>query len=849
MTWPKAKPELKIVVSNDPPEPPPPEPAPEQVEMPFAMVNGEPLTQLPRDLYIPPQALEVFLEAFEGPLDLLLYLIRKQNLDILDIPLAEITRQYMTYIELMEGLQFELAGEYMVMAATLAEIKSRMLLPRPKVDADGIEEDPRAELVRRLQEYERFKRAAENIDALPRLERDVFATSAELKDRQVVRVLPQISLQEMLLAFKDVVVRSEMFAHHHIQRERSVSARADGRHSDFSGAGEFRRIHPPVPLQRRADGGHGYLHGDARAGARGSDRDRAGGAVCSVACARFGTGPHTACCFRQRRRGHRAGARGHAGGDRHHGCLLWTRISSTILTLRTTSLTWNRKMSYRLRLMRPAHERVLHPQCPRSRPAGRGQAAAVAELGQLFDENTRPKVDDIRATLEALAAEYSNRGLEVKETAAGFRIQVRREFASEISRLWPERPARYSRALLETLALIAYRQPITRAEIEAVRGVAVNPNIVKTVIERNWVRVVGHRDVPGRPELLGTTREFLDYFGLRSLDELPPLAELKAMGDYNLQLELPNAGALGVEKVDGDVEVEGTDGVAVAVAGLLSSEVVVEGESADANGARDETSPDVASAAADGASGDAAHDSVVDAAGVQDEGSHGATAQADGDASDSARDAVADAAGVHGEGTHDAAVQANVDAGNVAHDAVADASGMHGEGTHDAAVQANVDASNSAHDAVADASGMHGEGTHDPAAQADGDASDNAHDAVADAVGVHDEGAHDAAAQADGDASDNVRDAAADAVAVHDVVPAAAGGAHDDTEADRTLTSGNVSKHTAASDEADTSDSAISSESLDALDDATDDDSDEDELSADGHGSRELVAAPRDIDD
>jgi segregation and condensation protein A len=222
----KAKPELKIVVSNDPPEPPPLEPAPEQVEMPFAMVNGEPLTQLPRDLYIPPQALEVFLEAFEGPLDLLLYLIRKQNLDILDIPLAEITRQYMTYIELMEGLQFELAGEYMVMAATLAEIKSRMLLPRPKVDADGIEEDPRAELVRRLQEYERFKRAAENIDALPRLDRDVFSTSAELKDRQVVRVLPQISLQEMLLAFKDVVVRSEMFAHHHIQRERlSVRAR------------------------------------------------------------------------------------------------------------------------------------------------------------------------------------------------------------------------------------------------------------------------------------------------------------------------------------------------------------------------------------------------------------------------------------------------------------------------------------------------------------------------------------------------------------------------------------------------------------------------------------------------
>jgi len=216
----KRKPELRIVVSNAPPPAAHAEAPPEQVEMPFAMVNGEPVTQLPHDLYIPPQALEVFLEAFEGPLDLLLYLIRRQNLDILDIPLAEITRQYMRYIELMQELQLELAGEYLVMAATLAEIKSRMLLPRPKLDGDGEELDPRAELVRRLQEYERFKRAAEDIDALPRLERDVWATSAELKDRQVVRVLPQITLPEMLVAFKEVVARAQMFAHHHIQRER-----------------------------------------------------------------------------------------------------------------------------------------------------------------------------------------------------------------------------------------------------------------------------------------------------------------------------------------------------------------------------------------------------------------------------------------------------------------------------------------------------------------------------------------------------------------------------------------------------------------------------------------------------
>ncbi len=172
-----------------------------------------------------------------------------------------------------------------------------------------------------------------------------------------------------------------------------------------------------------------------------------------------------------------------------------------------------------------------------------GRPLQIADLAALFEEPLRPERERIRAALDALAADYGGRGIELKETASGFRVQVRRELAEEISRLWPERPARYSRALLETLALIAYRQPITRGEIEAVRGVAVNPNIVKTLLERNWVRVVGQRDVPGRPELLGTTREFLDYFGLKRLDELPPLAELKAMADLNVQLDL-DAGAL-----------------------------------------------------------------------------------------------------------------------------------------------------------------------------------------------------------------------------------------------------------------------------------------------------------------
>ena len=214
---PSSRPSLRLV-----PQVPPPVTseagAPTQTEMPFAIVEGEPVTELPRDLYIPPHALEVFLEAFEGPLDLLLYLIRRQNLDILDIPIAEITRQYVQYIELMKEMQFELAGEYLVMAATLAEIKSRMLLPRSS-DGEEEEEDPRAELVRRLQEYERFKKAAEDIDALERLERDVLQANADVVERPVVTKLPDIALKELLIAFKDVLDRSTMFARHHVQRE------------------------------------------------------------------------------------------------------------------------------------------------------------------------------------------------------------------------------------------------------------------------------------------------------------------------------------------------------------------------------------------------------------------------------------------------------------------------------------------------------------------------------------------------------------------------------------------------------------------------------------------------------
>ncbi len=190
---------------------------PSQGELPFAIVHGEEISAPPEDLYIPPDALEVFLETFEGPLDLLLYLIRRQNLDILDIPIADITAQYMDYVEMMRNINLDLAAEYLVMAAMLAEIKSRMLLPRHEEIED--EDDPRAELVRRLQEYERFKKAATDIDELPRKGRDNFDTSVEVIRAPKIKPEPHVDLRDILLAFQDILKQVDMQKHHEIERE------------------------------------------------------------------------------------------------------------------------------------------------------------------------------------------------------------------------------------------------------------------------------------------------------------------------------------------------------------------------------------------------------------------------------------------------------------------------------------------------------------------------------------------------------------------------------------------------------------------------------------------------------
>ncbi len=184
-----------------------------------AIVLGEVVTDLPQDLYIPPDALRVFLETFQGPLDLLLYLIKKQNIDILDIPVAKITHQYMGYVEVMQGLQLELVGEYLLMAAMLTEIKSRLLLPKSKTEEEDDGLDPRAELVRRLQEYERFKTAAEKIDELERVDRDIYVADAQAPAMDLEHTRPAVELTEIMLAFREVLERAKLYESHQVTKE------------------------------------------------------------------------------------------------------------------------------------------------------------------------------------------------------------------------------------------------------------------------------------------------------------------------------------------------------------------------------------------------------------------------------------------------------------------------------------------------------------------------------------------------------------------------------------------------------------------------------------------------------
>jgi segregation and condensation protein B len=255
-----------------------------------------------------------------------------------------------------------------------------------------------------------------------------------------------------------------------------------------------------------------------------------------------------------------------------------------------------------------------------------GRPLASDELVTLFDERDGSNAEEVRAAIEVLRTEYETRALELTEVASGYRIQIKASVAQPVSRLWQERPTKYSRALLETLALVAYRQPITRGEIEQIRGVAVNPNIIKTLLERSWIRVVGHRDVPGKPELLGTTRDFLDYFSLRKLDDLPTLAQLKELEDLRVQLSLPGAEAVAAASSATATNEDGAADPAPAALAVAGAAAV------EPSGASDEADdgPDDASSADDEATeNDASEDEEVDAAAAHNR-AHGLVARSIG---------------------------------------------------------------------------------------------------------------------------------------------------------------------------------------------------------------------------
>jgi len=424
-----------------------------------------------------------------------------------------------------------------------------------------------------------------------------------------------------------------------------------------------------------------------------------------------------------------------------------------------------------------------------------GKPLQTADLVDLFDEGKeRPTLADVQAALAALAEEYSTRGIEIKETAAGFRIQVRADFSNEVSRLWPERPAKYSRALLETLAIIAYRQPITRAEIEAVRGVPVNPNIVKTIVERNWVHVVGHRDVPGRPELLATTRDFLDYFGLKRLDELPPLAEVKALGEIKVQFDLPDPGPLA----------------------LTSDPAAAPGEAASADAAN------AASSNPEATAGDAAN-----ASGSNTEASTGDAANASASNSEATAADAATAPGSNPEAATGEAINASASNPEATTGDSADSAGA---------------------TSVAGDSASQEHATEGVAVEAS-----------ADAVSTDVASAEAAAAEAvcPGEPTSEAAPAG-DAQAAHataDEAPAEAPAVADAPKKKASPSTGRSSGRKKKRGKSQTTDSALHeaeefAASVDAdLAAGDDDSSDEDELSAAGPDSSELVAGPRDIDD
>lgn len=560
----------------------------------LALVYGEAVTELPQDLYIPPDALEVFLEAFEGPLDLLLYLIRKQNIDILDIPVAEITRQYMGYVELMKAVRLELAAEYLVMAAMLAEIKSRMLLPR-SAEAEEEEEDPRAELIRRLQEYERFKKAAEDLDELPRVGRDVLVPAVAAPEARARKLLPELALQELMLVMGEMLRRADLFESHQVTRE-VLSTRE--RMSEVLERLKGGAFVPFIQLFTLEEGKLGVVVTFMAILELVKEQmvelvqNEAFGAIhVRLRIAREAEEGETLEEALEDDFSERAAGRSSSCGR------------SPFPSFRLRSLPWPVKLHARFRylslFLAPVSVATMNLSDPHELATllegillAAGKPLSLERLAELFDEAERPEPGQFRDALAILALSCAGRSFELKEVASGYRLQIRERFSPWVGRLWEERPQRYSRALLETLVLIAYRQPITRGEIEEIRGVAVNTQIVKTLMEREWIRIVGYREVPGRPAMLATTKAFLDYFNLKSLDELPPLSALREMEpEPEPPVEVAPAAQPPRDDLDEDAipaSIQALADRAIAEAGESLEEI--EGEAGEPEKPREETS-------------------------------------------------------------------------------------------------------------------------------------------------------------------------------------------------------------------------------------------------------------------
>ena len=497
------------------------EPAVEAGE-PLARIYGEPMAQMPLDLYIPPDAMAVMLDAFEGPLDLLLYLIRKANINVLDIPMAPLTVQYLTYVEAMRSHNLELAADYLVMAAMLIEIKSRMLLPKPRLSEGEEAEDPRAELVRRLIEYEQMKLAAHRIDELPQAERD-FDWVEVWVEKSLMQRLPEVRPEDLRDAWSAILRQAKLHTHHTIQREELSVREHMGQIlrllRDNSGFVEFTQMfdasrgpqivvvhfiamlelareHLLEMTQEQAFAPIYVRLADGRHDQTPEQRQTPGTLIPDPSTVPLSSVPMTEV----------AGSFTEAPAPEEPAVEVVPDASEFVLEMTPPEPPDNTHELKRIL------EAVL---------LSATQPLSVHELRKLFDGEMSS--DALRVLLDELRADWMTRPLELLQLASGWRFRTRAEFMPYLEKLNPEKPAKYSRAVLETLAIIAYRQPVTRGDIEDIRGVTVSTQVIKALEERGWVDVVGHRDTPGRPALLATTRKFLDDLGLRSVSELPPL--------------------------------------------------------------------------------------------------------------------------------------------------------------------------------------------------------------------------------------------------------------------------------------------------------------------------------------